>query len=56
MYQGGFPELLFIDNDWDYIEGLVNNILRRDIEQRFKVIHTSAFEEMSHHLLNTAGV
>jgi len=54
MKQGGFPELQFIDNDRDYIEELVNNILKRDIEQRFKVIHTSAFEEMSHHLLNTA--
>ena len=54
MKQGGFPELQYIDNDRDYIEELVNNILKRDIEQRFKVIHTSAFEEMSHHLLNTA--
>ncbi|MDE5791658.1 MAG: ATP-binding protein [Muribaculaceae bacterium] len=53
MKQGGFPELQFIANDRDYIEELVNNILQRDIEQRFKVIHTSAFEEMSHHLLNT---
>ncbi len=54
MRQGGFPEIQFIGNDRDYIEGLVNNILKRDIEQRFKIIHTSAFEEMSHHLLNTA--
>lgn len=53
MYQGGFPELQFIANGRDYIEELVNNILRRDIEHRFKVVHTSAFEEMSHHLLNT---
>lgn len=52
--QGGFPELQFIANERDYIEGLVNNILKRDIEQRFKLIHTSAFEDMSHHLLNTA--
>lgn len=50
--QGGFPELQFIRNDRDYIEELVGNILKRDIEQRFKVVHTSAFEEMSHHLLN----
>ena len=54
MKQGGFPELQYLDNDRDYIEELVYNILKRDIEQRFKVIHTSAFEEMSHHLLNTA--
>lgn len=54
MHKGGFPELQFIDNDRDYIEELVDNILKRDIEQRFKVMHTSTFEEMSHHLLNTA--
>ena len=54
MRMGGFPELKSVANDRDYIDGLVNNILKRDIEQRFKVIHTSAFEEMSHHLLNVA--
>lgn len=54
MRQGGFPELLTISNDRNYIDGLVNNILKRDIEQRFRVVHTSAFEEMSHHLLNIA--
>ncbi len=54
MRQGGFPELLSINDENDYIDELVNNILKRDIEQRFKIIHTSAFEEMSHHLLNIA--
>lgn len=54
MRRGGFPELQFIGNEKDYIDGLVNNILRRDIEQRFKVFHISAFEQMSHHLLNVA--
>ncbi|MDE5652982.1 MAG: ATP-binding protein [Muribaculaceae bacterium] len=54
MRQGGFPELQFINNEREYIEELVNNILRRDIEQRFNVAYTSAFEDMSHHLLNTS--
>lgn len=54
MRQGGFPELLTISNHRDYIDGLVNNILKRDIEQRFRVVHTTAFEQMSHHLLNIA--
>lgn len=54
MRQGGFPELLTITNHRDYIDGLVNNILKRDIKQRFRVLHTTAFEEMSHHLLNIA--
>lgn len=54
LKQGGFPELLFIKNHRDYIEDLVNNILKRDIEQRFHILHTAAFEEMTHHLLNMA--
>lgn len=54
MRQGGFPELQFIGDDRDYIDGLVNNILTRDIEQRFKIKHTSAFEQLSYHLLNIA--
>lgn len=54
MRQGGFPELQFIRDDRDYITGLVDSILKRDIEQRFRVVHTSAFEDMAHHLLNIA--
>lgn len=54
LRQGGFPELQFVQDDKAYIDGLVNNILTRDIEQRFKVIHTTAFEEMAQHLLNIA--
>lgn len=54
MKQGGFPELQFIKNTKSYIDGLVNNIIKRDIEQRFKVIYTSSFEQMSHHLLDVS--
>lgn len=54
MRQGGFPELQFVGDDKAYINGLVNSVLKRDIEQRFKVVHTSAFEQMAHHLLNVA--
>lgn len=56
LHRGGFPELQFIKNSKDYIDGLVNNILQRDIEQRFRVLHTSAFERMAHHLLNISPV
>ena len=33
---------------------MINNIIKRDIEQRFKVMHTTSFEQMSHHLLNVS--
>lgn len=52
MRQGGFPELQFVNDGKEYVSELVNNILKRDIEQRFKVVHTATFEEMSYHLLN----
>ncbi|MDE5876291.1 MAG: ATP-binding protein [Muribaculaceae bacterium] len=54
MQQGGFPELQFIRHHKDYINGLVTDILKRDIEQRFKIMHVSAFEQIAHHLLNIA--
>lgn len=54
MQQGGFPELLTVSDKKDYINDLVNNILTRDIEQRFRITHRSAFEQMSQHLLNIA--
>lgn len=54
MRKGGFPELSRVRNERDYIDELVRNILQRDIEQRFKVNHVTAFEDMSQHLLNIA--
>lgn len=37
LKQGGFPELLQIKNNKKYITNLIDNILKRDIEQRFKI-------------------
>jgi hypothetical protein len=53
---GGFPELIQVADGKDYVNELVGNILKRDIEQRFKIIHTTAFEQMSQHMLNVAPV
>ena len=52
MQQGGFPELLIIEDKRQYVNTLVDNILKRDIEQRFKIAYKAAFEQMTHHLLN----
>jgi hypothetical protein len=54
MKIGGFPELQFISDDKEYVGQLVNNILKRDIEQRFRINHTYSFEQMAQHLLNIA--
>lgn len=56
LRQGGFPELLHKKNATRYMGNLVNNILKRDIEQRHKVKYTDAFERLAHHLLNIAPV
>ena len=54
MKQGGFPELFFIEDKKSYVSTLVENILKRDIEQRYKIAYKAAFEKMAHHLLNVA--
>lgn len=52
--EGGFPELLNISNKHAYINTLVNNILRRDIEQRYSITYKASFELMAQHLLNVS--
>ena len=54
MCQGGFPELLSIEDNSSYVKDLIDNILKRDIEQRYKISYKAAFENMAHHLLNNA--
>lgn len=52
MRQGGFPELLTIADSKSYIRALVDNILKRDIVQRYKIAYKATFEKMAYHLLN----
>lgn len=54
LKQGGFPELLAISDNKSYVKNLVDNILKRDIEQRYKIQYKAAFENMAHHLLNNS--
>ena len=54
LKQGGFPELLMISDNKSYVSTLVANILKRDIENRYKIAYKSAFELMAHHLLNVS--
>lgn len=56
MQQGGFPELMFVKNERIYISNLVSNILKRDIEQRYKIAFTANFESLANHLLNISPV
>lgn len=54
LKQGGFPELLHRKNKTGYVNTLVENILKRDIEQRHKIKYSRAFEQLAQHLLNIA--
>ena len=56
LKQGGFPELLNKKNKARYVGNLVNSILKRDIEQRHRIKHVYAFEQLAHHLMNIAPV
>lgn len=49
---GGFPELLQRKSKANYIGNLVNSILKRDIEQRYKIKYIDAFEKLAQHLMN----
>ena len=54
MKQGGFPELMTINDNKSYVKNLVDNILKRDIEQRYHIAYKAAFERLAHHLLNNS--
>lgn len=46
--------MLHKKNKTRYISTLVDNILKRDIEQRHRIRYVRAFEQLSNHLLNVA--
>ena len=52
MQQGGFPELMQVSSAGRYVSNLVENILHRDIEQRYNIAYPAQFENLAHHLLN----
>ncbi|MCF0213012.1 MAG: ATP-binding protein [Muribaculaceae bacterium] len=54
MKQGGFPELLQIKDKKKYVSNLVDNILSRDIEHRYRISFKAGFEALAHHLLNVS--
>lgn len=52
LLHGGFPELMLVSNGRKYVANLVDNVLKRDIEQRYKISFPASFESLSNHLLN----
>lgn len=54
LQEGGFPELINETRKQSYINTLVDNILKKDIEQRYSIKYKAAFENIANHLLNNA--
>ena len=54
MKFGGFPELMNEQDVKSYIDSLLNDIIRQDIQKRFKIKYIDTLEHLANHLLNEA--
>lgn len=52
---GGFPELFEVKNTRGYIQGLFDSIIRKDIQQRFKVKYVESLRMLANHLIDNFG-
>lgn len=53
LQEGGFPELIALRDKRAYVSNLVDNILKRDIEKRYKIQYKAALEQTAQFLLDT---
>ncbi len=51
---GGFPEMQGVRNKRGYVEGLIEAILRKDIQNRFKIRNVDMLRKIAHHLINNS--
>jgi uncharacterized protein len=54
MKQGGFPELMKEKDSKSYIDTLLDNIIKQDIQKRFKIKYIDTLMHLANHLLNEA--
>lgn len=54
MREGGFPELITLRDKRVYVADLVDNILKRDIELRYRIQHKASLEQVAQYLLDIA--
>jgi uncharacterized protein len=50
LEKGGFPELFEVKNSRSYVQNLFDSIIKRDIQQRFKVRFEEALHKLANHL------
>lgn len=53
--KGGFPELYEVKNTRGYIQGLLDSIIRKDIQQRFKIKYIESLRMLANHLIDNFG-
>lgn len=51
---GGFPEMQGLRNKRGYVESLIEAILQKDIQKRFKVKNIDALRKIAQHLINNS--
>lgn len=49
---GGFPEIQTLRNKRSYIQSLIEAIITKDIQKRFKIRNTDTLRKTAHHLIN----
>ena len=54
IHDGGFPEMQGIRNKRVYVQSLIEAILRKDIQKRFKIRNIDALRKLAHYLINNA--
>jgi len=51
---GGFPEIQSIRNKRGYVESLLEAVLAKDIQKRFKIRNIEALRKIAHHIINNS--
>lgn len=54
IHDGGFPEMQDLRNKRAYVQSLIEAILRKDIQKRFKIRNIESLRKLAPHLINNA--
>lgn len=54
IHDGGFPEMQGLRNKRAYVQSLIEAILLKDIQKRFRIRDIDALRKLAHHLINNA--
>lgn len=54
IHDGGFPEMQGLRNKRAYVRSLIEAILRKDIQKRFRIRDVEALRKLAHHIISNA--